>query len=87
MQTLEHANTFFLISSVGFVALFLVLLVLGIYLIGIFKTVSRIAEKVERDVDTIGDTAKEFVLDLQESSFFSLLFRKRKKYNKKGLSE
>ena len=87
MQTLEHANTFFLISSVGFTVLFLVLLVLGVYLIGIFKTVLRITKKVERDIDTIGDTAKEFVMDLQESSLFSLLFRKRKKYTKKGLSE
>ena len=87
MQTLEHANTFFLISSIGFVALFLVLLVLGIYLIGIFKSVSRITKKVERDIDTIGDTAKEFVVDLQNSSLFSLLFRKRKKYTKKGLSD
>ena len=85
MESIQNANIFFLISSIGFVALFVILAAVGIYLIRIFKTVARITEKVERDIDTIGDTAREFVLDLQHSSLFSLLFRKRKKYTKKEL--
>lgn len=87
METLQNANTFFLISSIGFVVLFVLLVTLGVYLIRVVATVARITEKVEKDIDTIGDTAREFVLDLQHSSLFSLLFRKRKKYTKKELSD
>lgn len=87
MTTLQQADIFFFISSIGFIVLFVILLVLGLYLIRISRNISRITEHVERDIETIGDTAKEFVLDLQQSSLFSLLFRKRKKYTKSKLSE
>lgn len=87
MTTLQQADIFFFISSIGFIVLFVIALVLGLYLIRIFKSVSRITEQVERDIDTIGDTAKDFVFDLRESPVFSLFFRKRKKYTKSKLSE
>lgn len=82
MNTLMHSEIFFFISSIGFVICFIVLFIAGIYLISIFRKVSRITTKIEQDVATIGDTAKEFVTDIQESTVFSLLFRKKKKYNK-----
>lgn len=87
MNNLLHADLFFFISSIGFIVCFILCIILGVYLIQIARSVSAIAKKVEQDVETIGDTAKELVLDLQESSLFSLLFRKKKKYTKKGLSD
>lgn len=82
MQSIAQANTFFFVSSIGFTILFIIVLIAGIYLVKILHTVARISKRVEKDIDTIGDTAKDFVLDLQQSSLFGFLFRKRKKYTK-----
>jgi len=82
MNNVIHADIFFFISSIGFVVLFIMLVIIGVYMIQLSRTVVRISKKVEQDIDTIGDTAKDLVLDLKENSIFSLLFRKRKKYTK-----
>ena len=87
MNNLLHADIFFFVSTIGFIVCFILFIILVVYLIQIARSVSAIAKKVERDVDTIGDTAKEFVLDLQNNSLFSLFFRKRKKYTKRELSD
>jgi len=87
MNNVIHADIFFFISSIGFVVCFILFIIIAVYLIAIFRNVAAITKKVERDVETIGDTAKELVLDLQNSSLFSLLFRKRKKYTKRELSD
>jgi len=87
MNNLLHADIFFFVSTIGFIVCFILFIILAVYLIQIARSVSAIAKKVERDVDTIGDTAKEFVLDLQNNSLFSLFFRKRKKYTKRELSD
>lgn len=82
-----QADIFFFISSIAFIIFILLLTIAGVYFIQIVRNVAAITKKVERDIDTIGDTAKELVMDLQNSSIFSLLFGKRKKYNKKELSD
>lgn len=79
MNTLAHADTFFFISSIGFIFIFLLIAISLIYLIRLFKSIQRIATKIEKDIDTIGDTAKEFVLQLWDSTVFSWLFGKRRK--------
>lgn len=85
MNTLVHANIFFYISSLGFILIFVIFAVIGLYIVSITRTVHRIVKRIERDIATVGDTAKEFVVDLQESPLFSLFFRKKKKYTKKDL--
>jgi hypothetical protein len=78
MNTLPHANLFFLVSTIGF-ALIVILIAIGlIYLIILFKTVVRISKKIEKDVDTIGDTAKDLVSQLLGSRIFSWIFGLRK---------
>lgn len=85
MNTLIHANIFFYISSLGFIIIFLIFTIISLYILSITIKINRIIKRIKKDIDTVGDTAKEFIFDLQESPFFSLFFRKKKKYNKRDL--
>lgn len=79
MNTLAHADTFFLIASIGFIVIFILFAIGLIYLIKLLKSVARISAKIERDIENIGDTAKDFVMQLWDSTVFSWIFGKRKK--------
>lgn len=84
MDALEQSQVFFFISSIGFVILGILAVILLYYFIRATKTFSRIMENVEKDVDHIGDTTKEMLEDVRDSAIFGFLFRKRKKkYNEK----
>jgi uncharacterized membrane protein len=79
MNTLLHADIFFFIATIGFVVIFILVMIALIYLILLFKTIHRISLKIEKDIDTIGDTAKNFIMQLWESTIFSWLFGKKRK--------
>lgn len=83
MNTLEQTQVFFFISSVGFVTLWILVAVFLVYLIRATNALSKMLEKVEKDVDQIGDTTKEMVEDIKDSVVFNFLFRKKKKNRKK----
>ena len=82
MGALEQSQIFFFISSIGFVVLWGLLAVLLVYLIKATQTVSRIMDKVEKDIHTIGDTTKEMVEEMRDSLVFRFLFGKKKRHNK-----
>lgn len=77
-QTLIHADTFFFISSVGFVVVTFLVTIGLIYIIRILHSVRRITEKVERGINTVEEDTKELVSDLRESMIFRMLFGGRK---------
>lgn len=79
MNSLPHANLFFLVSTIGFVILFILFAIGLIYLIILFRSVLHITKKIEKSVDTIGDTAKDFISQLWSSAIFSWLFGSKKK--------
>jgi uncharacterized membrane protein len=83
MNTLAHADTFFLVATIGFSLLFLLIAVALLYLISLLKSIARISTKIEKDIDTIGDTAKQFVMQLWDSTIFSWIFGKKRK--RKGI--
>ncbi len=82
MDAIEQSQLFFLMSSVGFVVLWILLAVLIAYLIQATRAFSRIMEKVEKDIDQIGDTTKEMIEDMRHSVVFNFLFRKKRKQPK-----
>jgi hypothetical protein len=82
MNTLLQSQVFFFISSVGFVLLGILTAVFLFYLIRATKILSKIMDKVEKDVDNIGDTTKEMLEDVRDSAVFSFLFRKKRKSRK-----
>ncbi len=82
MDSFSQMQIFFLISSAGFIILFLLIAIFLFYLIRAMRAFSRISEKLERGADEIGDTAKELYEDVRDSVIFNFLFKKRRKRNK-----
>lgn len=78
-QTLIHADIFFLISSIGFVLIALVVLVGLGYMVSILHKVNRITEKIETGIEAMEENTREFVSDLRDSVVFRMLFGGRKK--------
>lgn len=75
MDTLLHADIFFVISSIGFVIFFILLAVILVSLLRLVKKVEKITDKVEAKIDALGDEAENLLADLEESFIFRLLFR------------
>ncbi len=82
MNSLMQSEIFFFISSIGFIILGIFVAVFLFYLIRATKTFNKIIEKVEKDIDHIGDTTKEMLDEVKESFIFNLLFGKKKKQRK-----
>jgi energy-converting hydrogenase Eha subunit H len=79
MNSIPHADIFFLVSTIGFIIIFILVIIGLIYIISLLKSVTRISRKIEKDIDNIGDTAKDFVMQLWDSAIFSWIFGKKKK--------
>ena len=79
MNSILQSQVFFFISSVGFVLLWIMIAIFLFYLIRVTKTLSRIMEKVEKDVNNIGDTTKELLEDMRDNVVFNFLFGKKKR--------
>jgi len=82
MNTFEQAQVFFFISSVGFVILFTLTTIILFYAISAFKAFSRIALKLEENIDNIGDATAEIIGDIKDSWIFNFIFGKSKKSKK-----
>lgn len=82
MDTFLQMQVFFFISSVGFIVLGILVAVFLFYLIRATDTLSRILEQIEKDVNNIGDTTKEALNDMRDSTIFRFIFGKKKKSRK-----
>ena len=82
MNTLLQSQIFFFISSVGFVVLWIFVAIFLFYLIRTTKTLSKIMNKVEKDIESVGDTTKEILEEIKDSTIFNFLFKKKKKVHK-----
>lgn len=75
-----HADIFFIISSVGFIVLFIVLAILLYYLIKAVRAFKELTEKIERNVDSVGYAGRELIDEMRNSAAFRLLFRPKRRY-------
>jgi len=82
MNGILSSQVFFIISSVGFVILWIFVAILLFYLIRITRTFSAIMDKIEDNINRIGDTTKEMLEDLRDSTIFNFFLRKRRKSRK-----
>ena len=82
MDTLLQSQVFFFISSIGFVLLWTLVAILLFYLIRITRNFSRIMDKIENNINKIGDTTKEMLEELRDSTIFNFLFKKKRKSRK-----
>ncbi len=81
MNTLMQSEIFFFISSIGFIVLGILIAAALIYILRSLHLFSKILKKAEKDIDSMGDTTKEMLEDLRDSTVFRFLVgnRKRKK--------
>jgi uncharacterized protein YoxC len=79
MVTMPYSEMFFLISSIGFIIVFILLAILLLYLIKGTRSFARLVEKIEENIDTVGEAGKDLIDDLKHSLAFKLLFKGRKK--------
>lgn len=82
MSNFLQMNIFFFIASLGFIVMAVLVSILLFHCIRAMRSFSRIIRKAERDIDKIGDTTKEFLEDVRDSSVFNLVVGKRKKTRK-----
>ncbi len=78
MESIEHANLFFIISSVGFVLLSILAAVALWYIIFILRRWLRMSRKIEEGLEEVKKEANTFLDTLKSSRLFSWLFRKKK---------
>jgi uncharacterized protein YoxC len=82
MNILLQSQVFFFISSVGFVVLWIMVAIFLFYLIRVTNTFLRIIEKVEKDINNIGDTTKEMLDAMKDNIIFRFIFGKKKRSRK-----
>ena len=82
MDAIAQSQFFFLISSMGFIILWILSAILLFYLIRAADSFNRIIERMEKDIDKIGDTTKEMVKDMRDSVIFKFLFKKKRNKSK-----
>lgn len=79
MDTSQQPQIFFFISSISFIFLWIFVAVFLFYLIRATSAFSRVMEKIEKDIDEIGDVTKETLEEVKDSMIFNFLFRKKRK--------
>ena len=75
---MNASETFFIISSVGFVVLWILIAVVLLYILRALQTFSRIIKRLESDINTIGDTTLELLEDVRETTVYKFLFGRKK---------
>ena len=82
MTNILQSEIFFFISSLGFIILGIFAVVTFIHILRAVRIFSSILEKAEKDIDSIGDTSKEMLEEIQNSIVFRFLFQGKKKQKK-----
>lgn len=77
------SEIFFFISSLGFIILFVFIVVLLYYLIKISRTFSRITNKIENNINNTENFVREIIKLFKENIILQSIFNKNNK-NKKG---
>lgn len=78
----SYIQLFFILSSVGFVFLWVFISIFLFYLICAMRTFHRIAQKLEKNIDELSGDAKDLVKDIKESVVFNFFFKKKKSRKK-----
>ena len=79
MSTATPSDIFFIISSIGFVTVWILIAVFLVYLIRAMRSFSRIMKIFENDVNKINETAEDIISDIRESFIFKFIFGKKRK--------
>ena len=75
-ETLIQTQVFFFISSIGFIVLWILALFFMYYLIRSMYIFSKIMQKIDKDIEQVGEISSEMISDIRDSSVFNFFFRK-----------
>lgn len=87
METLSQSDIFFFISSVSFVVLWILVAIFLFYLIRAVKIFYKIIDRVEGDINKVGDITREMFEEMKDSAVWSFISRKRWTKRKKASKE
>lgn len=79
MTDIIQSQIFFFISSVGFIVLGILAVIVLIYILRALNSFSNILKKAEKDINSVGDTTKEMLEEIQDSNVFQFLFKRKRK--------
>ncbi len=80
MDTFFQMQTFFLISSVGFIIIFILAAIFLFYLITTIYSLRRIVFQIEKGINKIGDTTKDLLDDMRDNTIYRYIFGKRRRH-------
>ena len=83
MTSIPNSEVFFFISSIGFIILGLLVAILIVMTMRAIASISRILDKVESSMDTIGDATIDLIEEVREHAFFRMIFGGKKKRRSK----
>lgn len=63
-----YSELFFLISSIGFIFLFIIAAVIGYYIFKLVRASQHLIERVEDNVETMGDAGRDLIEDIRSSN-------------------
>ena len=82
MDTFSQSQVFFIISSVGFIFLWVLLAIFLYYLIRVARAFSKIMDMIENHVSTVGDITREMLSEMKDNPIFKFFFNKKRKSRK-----
>ena len=82
MTTIVQSQIFFFISSVGFVILGILFAIVLVYIIRAIQPLVKLLEKIENDLDSVGNTTKEMLEEIHYSWVFRFLFKGKRNHKK-----
>ena len=71
-----------IISSVGFIFLWVLLALFLYYLIRVARAFSKIMDMIENHVSTVGDITREMLSEMKDNPIFKFFFNKKRKSRK-----
>ncbi|MDB5259433.1 MAG: hypothetical protein JWO73_641 [Candidatus Taylorbacteria bacterium] len=74
-----QSQIFFFISSLGFIVLAVLIGVAISYGIKAMRSFTKLIDKIEMNVDSIGDTTQDLIDDVRSSAVFRLLTTKARR--------
>ena len=77
METYSPGDIFFIISSVSFVILWVLVAIFLFYLIRTVKIFYRIIDRIEGDIHKVGDITKEMLEEMRESAVWGFISRRK----------
>ncbi len=79
MTEIMKSEIFFFIASIGFTIVAIAIIILIIYLIKAVRSFNALVDRMENEIDNLGDTAIDLVDDIRSSFIYKMIFNPKKK--------